>query len=325
MINRGFQRYTWGVLGYNLLVILWGAFVRATGSGAGCGSHWPLCDGEIIPQAPSVAKLIEFSHRATSGVALLLVIGLVIWGLRAYAPGHIVRRGVLLSLFFVIAEALLGAGLVLFGKVASDASLSRAVSISGHLVNTFLLVGALTLTAWWAGGRPALRLRGQGLVGAAMWLGVVAMLALGVSGAVIALGDTLFFAHINAGGSAETAPALAQAIVAIRIYHPVFAVLVGVYTVAVAWWARGLRPTAGLAPAAIALTALFIVQFGVGAANVALRAPVAMQLVHLLLADLVWIAYVMLAATALAASSAPIAAPQPARDEPLPSGGRALR
>ncbi|MFN8454080.1 MAG: COX15/CtaA family protein [Anaerolineae bacterium] len=73
-----FAKYVWTVLAYNLAVILWGAFVRASGSGAGCGSHWPLCNGEVIPRTPQMETLVEFTHRLTSGLALLLVIGLTI-------------------------------------------------------------------------------------------------------------------------------------------------------------------------------------------------------------------------------------------------------
>ena len=107
-----FAKYAWGVLAYNLVVILWGAYVRATGSGAGCGSHWPLCNGEVIPRAQQVETMIEFTHRLTSGMAMLLVAGLLIWALRAYPKGHQVRTGAWLSAFFIITEALVGAGLV---------------------------------------------------------------------------------------------------------------------------------------------------------------------------------------------------------------------
>ncbi len=53
MSQAWFSRYAWGVLLWNVLVALWGAYVRATGSGAGCGSHWPTCNGEILPRAPA--------------------------------------------------------------------------------------------------------------------------------------------------------------------------------------------------------------------------------------------------------------------------------
>jgi heme A synthase len=139
-----FAKYAWGVLAYNILVILWGAYVRATGSGAGCGSHWPLCNGEVIPRAEQVETLIEFAHRLTSGLSLLLVVGLLVWAFRSYPKGHLVRLGAGLSMFFIITEALVGAGLVLFEWVAQDVSSGRVISMAVHLVNTFLLLASLT-------------------------------------------------------------------------------------------------------------------------------------------------------------------------------------
>ncbi|HEX5691237.1 MAG TPA: COX15/CtaA family protein, partial [Roseiflexaceae bacterium] len=109
-----FRRYAWGVLGYNLLVIVWGAYVRASGSGAGCGSHWPLCNGTVLPRAPQIETIVELAHRLTSGLALIAVLGLVVWAVRLWPGSHRVRRGAFASLFFIILEALIGAGLVLF-------------------------------------------------------------------------------------------------------------------------------------------------------------------------------------------------------------------
>src|SRR5204862_3551323 len=94
---RGFVRYAWAVVAYNVAVVLWGAFVRATGSGAGCGNHWPLCNGAIAPQSPTLATIIEFTHRATSGVDLVLVAILAWWAFRAFPRGHPARRGAALS------------------------------------------------------------------------------------------------------------------------------------------------------------------------------------------------------------------------------------
>jgi cytochrome c oxidase assembly protein subunit 15 len=110
--------YAWAVLAYNLLVILWGAFVRASGSGAGCGSHWPLCNGEVV----RVATLIEFSHRMTTGLAGLLVIGLVVWAFRAFPRRSTVRLGAALSLAFIIIEGLVGALQVRQGLPAQNDS-----------------------------------------------------------------------------------------------------------------------------------------------------------------------------------------------------------
>src|SRR4029077_770352 len=116
-------------------------------------------NGEVVPRSPSTATLIELGHRVTSGLALLLVAGLVIGAWRVFPPGSLVRRSAAAAGAFMILEALIGAGLVLLELVAGNTSLARAWWISGHLVNTFLLVGAMTLTAWWAtdDARPRLR------------------------------------------------------------------------------------------------------------------------------------------------------------------------
>lgn len=157
--RRVLSRYAWGVLAFNLAVVLWGAYVRATGSGAGCGSHWPLCNGEVIPRALEVETQIEFAHRLSSGLALLLVIGLFVGAMRLYPRGHVVRSGAGLSLLFIITEALVGAALVLFSWVAQDASLGRVISVAFHLINTFLLLATITLTAWWSSGGKPISLR----------------------------------------------------------------------------------------------------------------------------------------------------------------------
>src|ERR1700682_2434048 len=110
---KPFARYAWAVVAYNVAVVLWGAYVRATGSGAGCGNHWPLCNGAALPVSPSLGTIIEFTHRATSGIDLALVALLVVWAFRAFARGHPVRLGATLSAIFLMSEALLGAALVL--------------------------------------------------------------------------------------------------------------------------------------------------------------------------------------------------------------------
>lgn len=291
-----FARFAWATLAVNLLVVLWGAFVRATGSGAGCGAHWPVCNGQVIPQAPAVATIIEFTHRLSSGVALLFVLILFVWAFRAYPRRSLVRRGAGLSMFFIITEALVGAGLVLFRWVAGDDSVARVYSMSVHLINTFLLLATIALTAYWASGGPGLRLRGQGAV---VWLalaGLVAMVFLGVSGAIIALGDTLV---LTIGLTPEESPLVAE-LVSLRIYHPMIAVAVSLYLMLMARLLANLRPSERTQRLSLAVIVLCVVQLLVGVVNVALQAPVWMQLVHLLTADLLWLAVVLLSASSLA-------------------------
>ena len=300
-----YASYAWGVLAFNLVVILWGAFVRASGSGAGCGSHWPLCNGEVLPRSPGIATLIEFGHRLSSGVSLVLIAGLVAGAWRRYPRRHVVRRGAALAAFFIVTEALIGAGLVLLEHVAGDTSLARGYWVAGHLINTFLLTAALTLTAWWASGGAPLRLHGQGALAPALIGALVAVLLLGVSGAVTALGDTLFPVATRAEGTALTFSDSAHLFVRLRIWHPALAVTVGLWVATAAWLASRARPAAR--QLAVLVIALYAAQLGLGIANVELLAPIGVQLAHLMLSDLVWIALVLLTAQALAAEPATLA------------------
>lgn len=299
MSETRFASYVRWVLAFNLGVVLWGAFVRATGSGAGCGSHWPLCNGTVVPRAPETATLIEFGHRLTSGVALLLVLGMLVWARRAYSPGHPVRTGAALSMGLMIVEALLGAGLVLFELVADNPSLIRAWSMAAHLLNTFLLLGAITLTMWWSSGGGRIRLRGQGRVATLLLTGIAGVLLVGVTGAMTALGDTLFPASTLAEGLRQDASPTAHLLVRLRVLHPVLAVLVGAFLLVVARTVARLRPSRATVRLAQALSAVYAIQLAAGALNVALLVPIWLQLLHLLLADLLWIVLVLLAASVL--------------------------
>jgi heme A synthase len=309
-----FVRFAWGVLIYNLLVILWGAYVRASGSGAGCGSHWPLCNGDVIPRAQYVETLVEFTHRLTSGVALILVVIMTVWAYRAY-PKHPVRLGAAISLFFIITEALVGAGLVLFGLTGDNDSVARAVVITIHLVNTFLLLAGLTLTIWWASGGAALRLRGQGIVGSLLGVGIVGTLVVGMAGAVTALGDTLFLPSSTGEVLQQASSSTVHFLQRLRIVHPALAVVLSVYLVAVAWFVRSQRHSPITRRLALAVIALLVIQLGAGVLNVWLHVPIWMQLTHLLLADLQWIALIGLTASVLAVR---------AEDRVLPSARGAM-
>ena len=294
-----FAPYTWGVLGWNLIVILWGAYVRATGSGAGCGRHWPLCDGQVIPQAPGAQMQIEFTHRLLSGVALLLIAAMVIWGFRMTEKGHTVRKGLVASGILIVVEALLGAGLVLFELVEENSSIARAIAVALHLANTFLLVGALALTAYWASGGPPVQIKGQG---AKVWLlggGLLGMLLIGMSGAVTALGDTLFPVSSLAHGILEDLDPNAHFLVRLRVYHPIIAIMVAVYSLYIV---RILfEQNRGMARKFLAALVLVgVIQLLIGLVNLLLLVPIATQLLHLLTADLVWIIYVLTTAALLA-------------------------
>ncbi len=296
-------RYAWSVLAYNVAVILWGAYVRASGSGAGCGSHWPLCNGEFVPRAASVATWIEFSHRLTSGLALVAVMALVVWTWRARVKGDAARGAALAAGLFMLGEAAVGAGLVLFQLVADNASMARALFMAVHLVNTFFLLGALALCAHFLASagqhQRAVPTSGRGFGRAAAGLGIFGLLLVGVSGAVAALGDTLYPATSAAAALEQELSSSSHSLIRLRLLHPLISVVVGV-SVALLALRLALPGRAHPArPQALAVVGLALTQLACGALNVLLLAPIWMQLVHLLLADLLWIAFVLMAAVTL--------------------------
>lgn len=290
--GRGFARYAWGVLAWNLFVILWGAYVRASASGAGCGSHWPLCNGEVLPRAPQIATIIEFTHRLTSGLALFGVLGLVIWAGLSFPSGHRVRRMAILSLVLILTEALLGAGLVLLQLVAQDASSGRAFYLALHLVNTLFLLGALSLTAWYS--REPLETAKAGRVSFVVAGTLVMAILVSVTGVIAALGDTLFPVSSLAEGVRQDASATASFLVRLRIVHPFLAAFSAAYFAAVAVRVLRSKPQETLARIALFVFVVTLAQVVAGAINVALLAPIGMQILHLFLADMIWILLVLL-------------------------------
>jgi heme A synthase len=310
--QRRFARFAWGVLAYNVAVVLWGAVVRATGAGAGCGRHWPRCNGVVIPRDPSVETLIEFTHRATSGIALLAVVAMLWMAFRRFPPGHVVRTGAVWSMVLMLTEAGVGASLVLLSLVAENASMARAWWMALHLTNTFFLLAAIALTAWWASGGRRVRVRGQGRIGFLALAPVALTLLVAVTGALTALGDTLF-PKTRVGLDSGT-----HFLERLRIVHPVLAVVTAVFAIYASAALRRLRPGRTTERLSYAAAALLGLQLVAGVVNVALLAPVWMQIIHLLLADGVWLALVLLAASALAEETADASAaiqPMP-RSEP---------
>lgn len=314
--QQRFARYAWGVLAYNVAVVLWGAVVRATGAGAGCGRHWPRCNGVVIPRDPSVETLIEFAHRATSGLALLAVVAMLWMAFRRFPAGHPARSGAAWSMGLMLTEAGVGASLVLLELVAGNTSQARAWWMAAHLTNTFFLLAAIALTAWWASGGRRMRVRGQGLAGALALAPIALTLLVAVTGAITALGDTLFpKSSVGLDGGTHFLQRL-------RIVHPFLAIGTGIVAVAASAALRRLRPGRATERLTYAVALLFALQLAAGTINVILLAPVWMQIVHLLLADVLWIALVLTAASALGvedASARPSS--QPAREELSPAVG----
>ncbi len=284
--ERALAPYAWGVLGFMVLVVLWGAIVRTTGSGAGCGNHWPLCNGDFVPHHPRLATLIEFTHRSMTGFLTTLVAVLAAWIFWKRPSGDRARRGAIWVIIFLISEALLGAVLVKGGYVEANASTARVAMQCVHFTNTMLLLAALALTAWWL-EHPA-RNRAANVAHRALAVAAILLtLVVGATGAVAALADTLYPSSSLRAGLAQDFASTAPLIVRMRWVHPAAFVLAFGCVAMLCWRVRSRR--------AAVVAGLLALQFILGIGDVLLLAPQWMQVLHLLGADLFWIALVILA------------------------------
>jgi heme a synthase len=285
--RKSFARFVWATFAVNLLVVLWGGYVRASGSGAGCGSHWPTCSGEVVPTAPSIKTLVELSHRVTSGIALLLVVACTVLAFLRFEKGSAVRFFAVTTLLLMLSEALVGAGLVLFELVAHNASMKRALSMALHMSNTFLLLASMGLTAVSASVKlPRLRDALRDPWNAAT---LVLVFITGLTGAIAALGDTLFPVKTLLEGLAQDLNPASHLLLRLRSAHPFLAVTTA--TIVLLFAARS-RNGGVWSKACYALVAA---QTGVGILNLLLLAPIPFQLAHLVMADTLFVVTVLCA------------------------------
>jgi len=291
--KKKYTNFSFFVLAYTVLVILFGAFVRASGSGSGCGAHWPTCNGELLPTSPLFGTIIEFTHRITSGLSLFLVLILFVYTLRISRNGSYLRKAAFTAFLFTILEALLGASLVLFQLVGENDSLARAIVISAHLLNTFMLLASLVLVYEWSKNNEPKRIifpqeRSFWLV-----LITILILMLGMSGAITALGDTLFPSTSLVEGLIQDSSNSAHFLIELRVYHPLLAVITIIFLVLVIKFSFKPGANSQLTKRINIVITFFLVQLFLGGLNVLLLAPIWMQIIHLLFADLIWISYVM--------------------------------
>ncbi len=296
-VSPALRRFAWAVLAYFIAVILWGGLVRASGSGAGCGEHWPLCNGTVIQHSPHLDTIIEFTHRVTSGLSFFAAVGLVIWTFIGTTRGHLARAASVAAVVFTLFEAILGALLVVLGLTAQSQSPLRAPYLALHLTNTLLLLAALTLTAHLLSrrhGYTRASIRVVAPFGALA--GVIIVLIVGVTGSLAALGDTLFPASSLGAALAQDFSATSGWLVRWRWTHPTIAVLASIFLV---WLlVRAARPSAHWDNRGLSALLLFLLaaQYGLGVLDVLLLAPVLLQIAHLLGADLLWAAIIVLTA-----------------------------
>jgi len=308
--NRLLPRFAWFVVFYNVLVIVWGALVRASGSGAGCGNRWPLCNGQVIPVSPGFHTIIEFTHRMMVGGSAFLVLALLVCSFRATVKGQAARALAVASSLLLLNEALLGALLVKLGYVTGNQSTGRIVLLSIHLGNTLLLMAALTLTAHLlsTGQRWADLPLTRRFVG--VMEGLVTTIFVGISGSIAALGDTLFPAASLQASVAQDLSASSPWLLRLRLVHPALALVAAIFALwlfarAQAYPHLTRTQYAHRTRLANLLLLLLGLQFALGFLDVVLLAPAWMQLLHLLGADLFWIVLVLLAAQTLWPAATP--------------------
>jgi heme a synthase len=283
-------RFAWATLVCNGAVVLWGAYVRATGSGAGCGNKWPICNGDVLGASARTQTIVEFTHRVSSAIALLMVAGLVFWCWQVTSKGDWARYAAVLAAAFLANEALLGGALVLLGHVAQDQSGGRIVFLCLHFGNTLLLLAMLTLTATWLRG-GSFKFRARSAEIGAVAVGLLATMVIGITGAVAALGDTLFPATSLRSSLLQDFSAGTPTLLRFRLLHPAVAAVAASYI----FWLifRSSTRRSRFSQPAVALIVALFAQIGLGVMNVILLAPVWLQILHLFLGDVFWILLVL--------------------------------
>jgi heme a synthase len=308
------HRYAWFVVVYSVLVVLWGVVVRATGSGNGCGDHWPLCQGQVIPIHPKLATVIEYTHRMMSGPSEVpLIVLLLVWVFRAMPSGHLARSFAVAGLVLTFTEGLLGALLVKLGLTATSTSPLRPPMLALHLSNTLVLLGSLALTAHFVGRKTAaLREAVEFRHKLPAIVGLLAAMMIGITGSLAALGDTLFPATSLRAAFAADFSASSEWLMRLRILHPASAVVAGAFILWLLWRAVFVgrddsRPNIELQRLGWWLAGLLGFQFVLGMLDVLLRAPVWMQVLHLAGADAFWCVLVVLTFSVTITAKAPLA------------------
>jgi cytochrome c oxidase assembly protein subunit 15 len=281
-----FKRWTLFLLIYTVLVILWGAWVRISHSGDGCGDTWPLCNGLLIPEAQRGKTWVEFGHRLMSGVYGILVVYLWFKSRKIFSKTEFARRAAFATLVFMIIEALLGAKLVLFKLVTTNATPYRAFVMGLHQVNSFLLTGAVAFAYFAASANQELntayKIRKYKLL---PWI----IILIGVTGAWAALSNSLFPSENLLDGLMQDFSPNSHFLVRLRILHPFFAI-VGAGGLSLFFWLKyQTTENLQLQKAALLMTNALVIGILFGMATLFLHAPLWMKIAHLAIAHTLWV------------------------------------
>ena len=268
---------------YTLLIILWGAWVRISGSGDGCGEHWPFCYGQVWPDYNELKTFIENFHRVSTKLFGFFVIGLVIAVFKTTPKNHAARFWSLFTFAFTLTEGLLGAVLVLKGLVGENDSPMRALIMAVHLTNTFALTAGLVLLWTRLRGIEQWTIKSKPIFTSPSW-SIGGWFLVSAFGAIAALASTLFASTSLLEAFARDFASDAHFTLRLRIFHPILAILVttGLF---IGWQQLKALTQSSLFTG---LQALLVLHFLFGIATLGFLAPVWMKLTHLALTHIVW-------------------------------------
>ena len=267
----------------SILSILAGAFVRATGSGDGCGSTWPTCKGKVIPQLSDTSEVIEFSHRSISGILLIVTLIIFIKS-RNISKGSIIRTTVNFLTFFVVFEAAIGAVIVLYEWVGLNSSLPRIIAVPIHLVNTFGLLAcyAILYKVLLNNFQNIRKLWDRRFI----FIAFLFLLS-GATGSITALSDVLFPSASFYEGLIEDFDRTSELLTRLRILHPIVATgLSAVLIIESRTIQKDYKINVKF------LQFLVIIAVTLGLLNVLSNIVILLSIFHLAIADLLWITYI---------------------------------
>lgn len=267
----------------SILSILAGAIVRATGSGDGCGASWPTCNGKVLPSLNTTSEIIEFSHRSISGILLIITLLLFIKSKDQGTPS-LHKRIINYLTFFVLLEALIGAVIVIYEWVGLNSSLPRIIAVPLHLVNTFALLAFYTLIFF------LLRESENDLENffdQRLKIAFILFFLTGATGSITALADVLFPSASFIEGLADDFDSTSEILTRLRIVHPIVSTVLSIFLFSES---NRFKNIFGINASAIKI--LVITGVVLGTLNVVSNIILPLSILHLLLADLLWITYI---------------------------------
>ncbi len=273
---KKFKSYLIFLWVYSILVVIWGAWVRISKSGDGCGTSWPLCNNAIIPDTSNAQALIEFTHRISTALYGILVLLLVVWTFKIFPKKHSIRRVVLFILSFTILEALIGAQLVLLGLVGDHTGFDRIIVMSLHQVVSILLTGSVARAYYLTNSKV---IKTYKLIEVAKFM----FLLLVATGGIAALSNTVFPSSSILEGLVSDINPESHILLKLRVIHPILAL-----STALAFVFVIIKLHKKNKQYSMQLATFFLIGILIGIITLITLSPTVMKFVHLAMAHIIW-------------------------------------